>query len=104
RLQNEPIDAAELARAKAGLESSFVLGQDSLFYQAMLLGQYEISGGWRLLDEYLGKIEAVTPEAIQQAAQYHLEPTNRSIAILEPLPAPAGVQPPVQNAPMETVH
>jgi len=38
RLQKEPVGERELEKAKNQLESSFIYGQDSLFFQAMVLG------------------------------------------------------------------
>jgi zinc protease len=48
-LQKQPVPAQELEKAKNQLEAAFVFGQDSLFYQAMLLARYEIAGGWHVL-------------------------------------------------------
>ena len=98
RLRRQPVAAEELNRARAGLESGFVLAQDSLFYQAMLLGQYETAGSWRALDEYLPRINAVTPDQIQQAVQYHLRPENRTVGVLDAQPVVGG-RPPVSDAP-----
>ena len=37
RLKTEPVGEHELQKAKNQMEAAFVYGQDSLFYQAMLL-------------------------------------------------------------------
>ena len=47
RLQREPVGEKELEKAKNQLEASFIFGQDSLFYQAMLLARHEIAFSWR---------------------------------------------------------
>ena len=45
RLKTEPVNAHELQKAKNQIEAAFIYGQDSLFYQAMLLAHYEIDIG-----------------------------------------------------------
>lgn len=104
RLQAAPPTAEEMERTKAGIEASFVLAQDSLFYQGMLLGQYEMAGGWRRLDDYLPGIAAVTPEDVQRVASYYLTPENRTVAILDPLPVPPGRSAPAGPPPSGPIH
>ena len=82
----------ELEKAKNQLEASFVFAQDSLFYQAMLLARYEISSGWRALDDYLPSIRKVSPEDIQRVAKRYLIPENRTIGVLIPLPPKEGTR------------
>ncbi len=86
RLQKEPVPDEELQRAKNKLEAAFVFGQDSFFYQAMLLAQHEISGSWRKLDDYLPSIRKVTAGDIQRVAGRYLVRENSTVGILEPLP------------------
>ncbi len=93
RLQKEPVEARELEKAKNQLESSFIFGQDSLFYQAMLLAQHEIAYTWKAIDEYLPSIRKVTPEDIQRVANRYLMPDNRTVGILIPLPPKEGKLP-----------
>jgi zinc protease len=76
----------ELEKAKNQIEAGFVYGQDSLFYQAMLLAQYEIAVDWRKIDEYVPSIRKVTAEDIQRVAKQYLTPDNRTVGILIPLP------------------
>ena len=90
RLQKEPVSERELEKAKNQLEASFVFAQDSLFYQAMLLARYEISSGWRALDDYLPSIRKVTAEDVQRVARKYLVPENRTVGVLIPLPPKAG--------------
>jgi zinc protease len=72
------------------MEASFVFGQDSLFYQAMLLAQFEIGFGWRGIDDYISSIRKVSPEDIQRVAKRYLLPDNRTVGILIPLPPKEG--------------
>jgi len=100
RLQRTPLNEREITKAKNGLAAAFVFGQDSLFYQGMLLGQYEMAGDWRLLDSYLPGVQAVTSDDIMRVASSYFTPRNRTVGILEPLPttgkrpAPAPAVPP----------
>jgi zinc protease len=93
RLQTEPVAERELEKAKNQAEAGFTYGQDSLFYQAMVLAQYEINGGWRKIDEYVPSIRKVTAEDILGVAKRYLVPHNRTTGILIPLPLPEGKVP-----------
>ena len=84
RLTTEPVSESELEKVKAASEAAFVFAQDSLFYQAMLLGQYEIAGSWRRLDDYLPGIRAVTAADVQRVARQVFRADNRTVGILEP--------------------
>ncbi len=86
QVQKAPVTARELQKVKNGVEASFVLAQDSLFYQGLLLGQYEILGDWRLIDRYVPAINAVTADDVQRVAKKYLTASNRTVATLEPLP------------------
>jgi zinc protease len=98
RLQRETVGGQELEKAKNQIEADFVYGQDSLFYQAMLLAQYEIAADWRKIDEYIPSIRKVTAEDIQRVAKQYLTPDNRTVGILIPLPPKDG-RPLLKEAP-----
>jgi len=85
-IQKEPPSQDELDRARAQVEAAFVFAQDSMFYRGLLLGTYEIAGGWKQIDDFLPSIEKVTPEQVQQVAQKYLTPINRTAGVLVPLP------------------
>ena len=84
RARSTPPSEEELARAKRQIEASFVFSQDSIFYRAMLLGTYEMAGGWEQLDEYLPETSAVTAADVQRVAQRWLAPERRTTGILHP--------------------
>jgi len=86
RLRREPVPAPELGKVKNLIEASFLTAQDSLFFQAMLLAQFEIASSWRAIDDYLPAIQKVTPEDIQRVANQHLIPDRRTVGVLTPLP------------------
>ncbi len=87
RLQKEPVSAEELERVRNQIIASKVYEKDSVFYQAMLIGQLETVGlDWRLGDEYVEHLKQVTPEQIQQVANKYLVEDSLSVAVLDPLP------------------
>jgi zinc protease len=94
KLQREHVGEKELEKAKNQIEASFIYGQDSLFYQAMLLAQYEITLNWRAIDDYLPHIRKVTQEDIMRVAKQYLIKDNRTVGILVPLPREEGTSAP----------
>jgi len=86
-LQTESVSQQELDRIKAQVVASNVYERDSIFYQAMQVGTYETIGlGWKRLDEYVEKIQAVTPEQVQMVAKKYLIDDRLTIAELVPQP------------------
>lgn len=84
RIRSEPVSDRELQKAKNQLEAAFVFAQDSIFAQAMKVGQYESSDRWQLLDSYLAGIKKVTPDDILRVAKKYVDPDRRTIGILIP--------------------
>jgi len=98
RLQREPVGERELEKAKNQLEATFVYGQDSIFYQAMLLAQHEIALNWSAIDDYIPSIRKVSAEDIQRVAKQYLIPDNRTVGILVPLPPKEGMPVPAESS------
>ncbi|MBI1918639.1 MAG: insulinase family protein [Planctomycetes bacterium] len=73
-------------RAKNQIESAFIFRQDSVYARASTLGRHELVGGWRLRDEFLPRIRAVTAADLQQVARRYFVPDHRTTAILVPIP------------------
>ena len=90
RLRTTLVGSDELERIRNQLVAAKVYEQDSVFYQAMLLGQLETVGlGWSLADQYVTHLAAVTPEQIRAVAEKYLVPNHRTVAVLEPQPLDA---------------
>lgn len=104
QLKRSPVTERELTKAKNGLEAAFVQGQDSLFYQGMLLGQYEMAGDWHWIDNYVPSIRAVTAQDIQRVAALYLTARNRTVGTLEPLPVAPGHAPALHAPPAGPLH
>jgi zinc protease len=90
KLKTTPVKDDELLKAKNQIESSFIMGQDSIFYQAMLLGQFETVADWRLLQSYVKNIRGVTAEDVMRVAGEYLTENNRTVGILLPVKDAAG--------------
>ena len=87
-LKQTPPQAEELARVKTQVVADTLYQQDSMFYQAMLIGTLESAGlSWRLKDEYDAGIRAVTAEQVQAVAKRYLLPDRRTVARLVPAEA-----------------
>ncbi|MHB8535291.1 MAG: M16 family metallopeptidase [Sulfuricaulis sp.] len=91
RIQREPVTAEELRRVKAQVVANNVYSQDSVFYQAMRIGQMASVGlDWRMLADDVKKLNAVTAEQVQAVARKYLVKTNLTVAELDPLPMAKG--------------
>jgi zinc protease len=104
QLRRTPVGTHELTKVKNGLEASFILGQDSLFNKGMVLGQYEIAGDWRQIDQYVPSVRAVTADDILRVAAFYLTTENATVGTLEPKPLPAGQPVSSQAPPAGMVH
>mgnify|MGYP001175251448 FL=1 len=90
RVQREGISAAELARVKAQVIAADVYQRDSLFYQAMQLGDYAIVGlPPEALERRVDKLRAVTAAEVQAVAKKWLLDARLSVAELDPQPLQA---------------
>jgi zinc protease len=85
RFKTTPVADEELQKAKNQIEAGFIMGQDSVFFQAMQLGQYETVANWKLLEKYLDGIRAVTKDDIQRVAKEYFSEDNRTVGILVPV-------------------
>jgi len=106
KLQNKPVNDRELQKAKNGLLAGYIFGQDSNFFRAMQIGQtVNVGAGVDYIDSYVSRIQAVTKEAVQSAAQRYLLKDQRTVGYLVPLPpaeaapAKAAPAPPAETKP-----
>ena len=81
------VSGEELLRVKAQVMAGEVFKLDSLFYQAMQIGQLESIGlGHQAIPVMLEKLQAVTAEQVQQVAGEFLQDDNLTVATLAPQP------------------
>ena len=77
----------ELQRVKAQVIAADVYQRDSMFYQAMQVGQLEIAGfSWKILKDYPARLDAVTPAQVQEVAKKYLTRDNLTVGTLDPQP------------------
>lgn len=87
QLVKEGVSEEELRRIKAQVMAGEVYKRDSLFYQAMQIGQLESIGlGYRAVPLMLEKLQAVTADQVRQVAEEFLRDDSLTVAVLDPQP------------------
>ena len=84
KIKKEPPAENEVQKAKNQIEASFIMGQDSIYFQAELAGMFEMIGGWKLKEQYLEGIRKVTPQDVSRVAKKYLVENNRTVGVLIP--------------------
>ena len=86
-LLKDGVSEDELKRVKAQVMADEVYKRDSVFYQAMQIGQMESIGlGYQAIPVMLDKLQAVTAAQVQQVAKEYLQDDNLTVAVLDPQP------------------
>jgi zinc protease len=87
RIATEGVREDELARVKAQVVAAQVYARDSMFAQARQIGSLEAIGlSYRLIDQQVEKLRAVTAEQVQQVAQRYFKDDALTVAVLDPQP------------------
>lgn len=87
QLKKKPVSKAELDRVKAQVIADRVFDKDSMENQALEIGALETLGlSWRLIDQFIDKINQITPEQLQAVAKKYLTDDRLTIAVLDPQP------------------
>lgn len=87
KLIRDGVTEEELARVRAQVVASHVFQLDSMFYQAMQIGQLESIGlSYRDVDTMLKKLQAVTAQQVRDVAKKYLKDDSLTVAILDPQP------------------
>ncbi len=87
RLQSELVSQEELDKVKAQIVANNIFGRDSVFYQAMKVGELETVGlDWRLESRMVERLRAVTAEQVRTVARKYLRPNHMTVAVLAPQP------------------
>ncbi len=87
QLIKDGVSEDELKRVKAQVMAAEIYKRDSVFYQAMQIGQMESIGlGHQAIPVMLKKLQMVTAEQVQQVAKEFLQDDNLTVATLDPQP------------------
>ena len=85
KVRDAPISPAELERAKSMMISAHAIDDQTNAQQAQSAASDELYGlGYRSDADYAAKINAITLEDVQRAAQKYLVPAHSAVAIVEP--------------------
>ena len=104
RLVKDGVSARELDRVKAQVLAGQVFQQDSLFYQAMQIGEWTTAGlDYKARDTRYARLQAVTAEQVQAVAAKYLVDDRLTVAVLDPQPLPEGA-PAARANPMGAGH
>jgi zinc protease len=87
QLVENGVSEAELKRVRAQVLAAEVYKRDSVFYQAMQIGQMESIGlGHQAIAVMLERLQAVTAEQVNLVAKAILQDDNLTVAVLDPQP------------------
>ncbi|OGS81496.1 MAG: peptidase M16 [Gallionellales bacterium GWA2_55_18] len=87
QLLKDGVSGEELKRVKAQVTAGEVYKLDSVFYQAMQIGQMESIGlTHRAIPVILVKLQAVTAEQVRKVAEEILRDDSLTVAVLDPQP------------------
>ncbi len=90
RLQDQPVSAAELERAKNKIAAETFYARDGALHFAFALGEAEASADWRWFIEYVPNVRRVTASDVQRVAQTYLYEDNLTVGWFVPKSSPSG--------------
>ena len=98
RVQTEGVTAEELARAKAQVVAGEIYKLDSMFAQAMEIGQMETIGlSHRDSAVAIERLRAVTAAEVQAVARQVFVDDGLTVGVLDPQPLPESPRPPAAS-------
>lgn len=83
-----PPTAEEVERARTQLLKQIELNLNSPDRVGIQLSEWAAMGDWRLLFLHRDRLRRVTPEDVQRVAAAYLKPSNRTLGLFYPTPAP----------------
>lgn len=78
----------EVERARNILEARMLRRTETVEGQANLIADWQAVGDWRLADDYLARVLAVTPGDLHRVAQEYLDPGALTLLLYRPSSAP----------------
>ncbi|TFG39639.1 MAG: insulinase family protein, partial [Syntrophobacterales bacterium] len=101
KLKTELVAPQELERLKKLNRRDFIDRLRSNESVAGTLATLEVQAGWRYLNDYLGNMDAVTPEEIRRVARQYARPENQTTAFV--IPGGAASRPPEAYAEVRSI-
>lgn len=84
-LKNTEVTTSELERVKASLIANKIYEQDSISYQAMVIGALEsLNLKWQDYDHYIEQLKKVSVDQIKNTAQKYFTDDKLTTAVLDP--------------------
>jgi zinc protease len=90
RLQDDPIEADELAKAVKQARALFAYGSESITNQAFWLGYSEMFADYAWFEGYLKRLEEVSADDVQRVARAYLRPSQRVVGTYLPTGGASG--------------
>ena len=84
RLQETKVSQEEIDRAVKQARALFAYGSENITNQGFWLGYTEMFDTYTWFSEYVKRLQAVTPEMVQQAARSILNRSTRVVGIYIP--------------------
>jgi zinc protease len=101
KLKTELVSPQELARLKKLNRRDFIDRLRSNESVAGSLATLEVQAGWRYINDYLSRIEALTPEDIRRVARQYARPDNKTTSFV--IPGGAATRPPEAYAEVRSI-
>jgi zinc protease len=90
KVMDEPVAEAELKRAVKQARAIFAYGSETVTNQAFWMGYAEMFATYDWFENYIEKLDAVTPDDVQHAARKYLARRNRTVGFYLPTLESAG--------------
>ena len=85
KIANEGVTDQELARVKANVIAGDVYEKDSMFYQAMIIGQLETMGySYKIKDDYIENIKKITSDDVKKVVKEFFKDDTLTVVHLKP--------------------
>lgn len=84
KVQSELVSPAEIARAVKQARALFAYGSENITNQAFWLGYADMFADYSWFEQFVERLEQVTPEEVQRAAQTYLNPARRVVGYYLP--------------------
>jgi zinc protease len=84
RLQDHPVNVEEIQRAIKQAKAMFAYGSENITNQAFWLGYAEMFANYSWFETYVERMQQVTPQDVQLAAQKYLRPDHRVVGVYIP--------------------